>query len=182
MNVTTYVVAPHKHLERHEELTRSLDALFRRYGVPPAILQHSFVDRRPCIRYTDTLNLLTPFPTHPPSELLQDIGRAISPLQSRFVGLQSSYYPPVFPPVPTGVYAPNEEQFIVTRSAPKLLCGPDISYGSGDFETTFESRLQLHHGLASETHSTLQGSLSLKVRIALLPSWLSLVPLKAPDV
>lgn len=182
MNVTTYVVAPHKQLERHEELTRSLDALFRRYRIPPAILQYSFVDRRPCMRYTETLNLLSPFPTPPSSELLQDIGRTISPLQSRFVGLQSSYYPPVLPPVPTGVYAPNEDRFILTRSAPKLLYGPNISCGSGDSKTMFESRLRLHYGSASETHSTLRGSFSLKVRIVLLPSWHSLVLLNVPGV
>ncbi|KAG8744617.1 hypothetical protein FRC10_009842 [Ceratobasidium sp. 414] len=141
MNVTTHVVAPHSFLERHSELAAALDALFREYGVPPAILQHSFVERRPCTRYAEILNILTPFPTAPSSELMEDIGRAVAPAQTRIVSLQSSYYPPVFPPVPNPVYTPNEDKFIVARSQ-LLASGPNTwASASGEFETRFKSRL-----------------------------------------
>ncbi|KAG8691093.1 hypothetical protein FRC09_011726, partial [Ceratobasidium sp. 395] len=144
MNVTTHVVAPHTYLGRHAELTAALDALFREYGVPSGILQHTFVDRRPCSRYAEILNILTPFPTVPSSELMQDIGHAVAPAQARIVSLQSSYYPPVFPPLPAAVYAPNVDEFIVARSH-LLASGPNTwaSATTTEFETRFKSRLVL---------------------------------------
>ncbi|KAG9096738.1 hypothetical protein FRC06_008381 [Ceratobasidium sp. 370] len=141
MNVSTHVVAPHTCLERHSALAAALDVLFREYGVPPAILQHSFVERRPCTRYAEVLTILTPFPTIPSSELMEDIGRAVAPAQTRIISLQSSYYPPVFPPIPNPVYAPNEDDFIVARSQ-LFASGPNTwASATGEFETRFKSRL-----------------------------------------
>ncbi|KAG9121889.1 hypothetical protein FRC07_001968 [Ceratobasidium sp. 392] len=163
MNVATHVVAPHTHLDRHPELTATLDALFREYGVPPAIVQHAFTDRRPYSRYTELLNILAPYPTVPSSELMQDVGRAVAPAQARIVGLQSSYYAPVFPPVPAAVYAPNVDEFIVARSR-LLASGPNTwASATGEtFETRFKSRLVLESKEAGEISSTLSALFTIK--------------------
>ncbi|EUC59822.1 hypothetical protein RSOL_324200 [Rhizoctonia solani AG-3 Rhs1AP] len=100
MNVTTHIVAPRIHFPRSAELTGALDRLFRQHRVPPAIVQHSFVDRRPANHYSELLYILTPFPIRPTSELLEDIGHAVAPAQARFTTLLSSHYPPACPDKP----------------------------------------------------------------------------------
>jgi hypothetical protein len=165
MNVTTHVVAPHTQLGRHTELTTTLDALFREYRVPPAIIQHTFTERRPCTHYAEVLSILTPFPTHPSSEFMEDIGRAVSPAQTRIVGLQSAYYPPAFPPIPAAVYAPNEDDYIVARS--QLASRPNILPSSAEgaaIETRFESNLVLDSKEGGEITSTLSALFTAKVR------------------
>ncbi|KAG9082441.1 hypothetical protein FS749_006836 [Ceratobasidium sp. UAMH 11750] len=162
MNVSTHVVAPHSCLDRHSALATALDALFREYGVPPAILQHSFVERRPCTRYAEILNILTPFPTVPSSELMEDIGRAVAPAQTRIISLQSSYYPPVFPSIPNTAYAPNEDDFIVARSQ-LLASGPNTwASATGQFETRFKSRLVPESKEAGQVSSTLSALFTTK--------------------
>ncbi|QRV74245.1 hypothetical protein RhiJN_02259 [Ceratobasidium sp. AG-Ba] len=162
MNVSTYLVAPHTHLGRHAELVSALDALFREYSVPPGIVQHSFVDRRPGTRYAEILTILTPFPTVPSSELMEDIGRAVAPAQARIVGLQSSYHPPVFPPLPVAGYAPNEDEFVVARS--QLLASVPNTWASAtaEFETRFKSRLVLSSKEAGQVNSTLSALFTTK--------------------
>ncbi|KAH7335146.1 hypothetical protein B0J17DRAFT_719705 [Rhizoctonia solani] len=160
MNATAYIVAPHTHFSRHDELVGALDRLFREYRVPPAIIQYSFVERRPSNHYKEIIYFLTPFPTRPTSELLEDIGHALAPAQARFTTLLSSYHPPVFPPLPAvALYAPpNEEDFIVTRSHLHSAGGCRSRATPDGFLSTFESKLVIYSAESNQIRSTLRAS------------------------
>ena len=164
MNVTTYIVAPHIHFPRNDELIGALDRLFREHQVPPAIVQYSFVDRRPASHYNELVYILTPFPTRPTSELLEDIGHAVAPAQTRFTTLLSSHYPPVYPPLPvTALYAPpNEEDFVVARSRLHPADGSRGRVIPGGFQTMFESTLEIDSAESNQIRSTLSASYIVK--------------------
>ncbi|CAE6399281.1 unnamed protein product [Rhizoctonia solani] len=164
MNATAYIVAPHTHFSRHDELAGALDRLFRDHRVPPAIVQYSFVNRRPSNHYNELIYILTPFSTRPTSQLLEDIGHAVAPAQARFTTLLSSHHPPVFPPLPVvALYAPpNEEDFIVARS--HLPSADDYRSKAipGGFQSTFESKLVIHSAESNQIRSTLRASYIVK--------------------
>ncbi|CAE6452052.1 hypothetical protein BN14_03262 [Rhizoctonia solani AG-1 IB] len=164
MNVTTYAVAPYTYFRQHDELVGALDRLFREHRVPPAIVQYSFADRRATGYYDELVYILTPFPTRPTSELLEDIGRAVAPAQARLTTLLSCHYPPVFPPLPvTPLYAPpNEENFTVARS---YLQPADDYRGRatpGGFQSTFESTMAIETSESNLIKSTLRASYVVK--------------------
>ncbi|KAL5633108.1 hypothetical protein ACGC1H_003560 [Rhizoctonia solani] len=164
MNATTHIVAPRIHPPRNAELTGALDRLFREHRVPPAIVQHSFVDRRPVNHYNELLYILTPFPIRPTSELLEDIGRAVAPAQARFTTLLSSHYPPVLSPLPVAtLYAPpNEEDFIVARSCLHPADGYRGRVIPGEYQPTFESTLVINSAESNQIRSTLSASYIVK--------------------
>jgi hypothetical protein len=168
MNVTTYAVAPYTYFRQHDELVGALDRLFREHRVPPAIVQYSFADRRATGYYDELVYILTPFPTRPTSELLEDIGRAVAPAQARLTTLLSCHYPPVFPPLPvTPLYAPpNEENFTVARS---YLQPADDYRGRatpGGFQSTFESTMAIETSESNLIKSTLRASYVVKVKVS----------------
>ncbi|CUA68873.1 hypothetical protein RSOLAG22IIIB_08120 [Rhizoctonia solani] len=164
MNVTTHIVAPHTHFARNEGIIGALDRLFREHRVPPAIVQYSFVDRRPANRYNELVYILTPFSTRPTSELLEDIGHTVAPAQARFTTLLSSHYPPVYPPLPAApLYAqPNEEDFIVARSPLRSADGCRGRVIPDGFQPTFESTLVIDSTEFNQIKSTLSASYTVK--------------------
>ncbi|KAF8705519.1 hypothetical protein RHS03_05293, partial [Rhizoctonia solani] len=164
MNVSTYAVAPCTHFPQHNGLIGALDRLFREHRAPPAIVQHSFSDRRPANHYEEFVYIITPFLIRPTSELLEDIGRTIAPAQARFTTLLSSHLSPVFPPPPVStLYAPpNEENFVVARSRLHLA---DVHTGNtvpGGFQSTFESTMTIQSAESNQIRSTLSGSYIVK--------------------
>ncbi|KAJ1306941.1 hypothetical protein OPQ81_007922 [Rhizoctonia solani] len=173
MDVATYVVAPRSHFPRNAEIVEALDHLFREHQVPPAIVQYSFFDRRPANHYNELVHILTPFPTRPTSELLEDIGHAVAPAQARFTTLLGSHYSPVFPSLPAAaLYAPpNEEDFVVARSYLRSIDDYTRCIPSG-FQSTFESILVIDSTDSGQISSTLRGSYAVKASYPpILPSF-----------
>ncbi|CAE6381926.1 unnamed protein product [Rhizoctonia solani] len=164
MNVTTYAIAPCTHFREHDELIAALDRLFREHRVPPAIVQYSFTDRRAASHYDEIVYVLTPFPTLPTSELLEDIGRVVAPAQARLTTLLSSHYPPVSPspPVPALYALPNEEDFIVARSHLQPVDGYRGRVVPGGFQSTFKSTMSIESAESNQIRSTLSASYVVK--------------------
>lgn len=159
MDVTTFAIAPHTHLARDDELVCALNSLFRDRAVPPTIVQHSFVDRRPTQHYVPTIDLLTPYSIRPSSELLEDIGRVVAPAQTRFTTLLGSNYPPVFPPVPaeTMYASPNEDAFVMARSRLERKTS-----SIAPIQLSFESALVINCPDGNQVRSTLAASYIIK--------------------